>query len=209
MKNTLLVYVAVLGLMAVSAASYGDPSDQPGHTSPAANTQDNSVSAVKDAASMAVGTITAEMTSTLSGFVAEAANSDMYEVEAAKIAEDRSRNPEVKEFAAKMIAAHTETSDELKSILREIGSDVAPPAHLDDRRQGLIDDLRGAKDSDFDGRYVSQQVDVHREALLLMQGYTQRGDVPEVKKFAAKTAPVVQSHLNMAEAMYRKMGLHS
>ena len=209
MKNSLLISVAVLGLVAVAVPSFADPADQPGHASPAPNTQDNTVSAVKDAASVAVGTVTAEMTSTLSGFVNEAANSDMYEVEAAKIAEGRSRNPEVKEFAAKMITAHTGTSDELKSILREIGSDVAPPAHLDDRRQGLIDDLRGAKNSDFDGRYISQQVDVHREVLLLMQGYTQRGDVPQVKKFAAKTVPAVQSHLDMAEAMYRKMGLHS
>jgi putative membrane protein len=32
-----------------------------------------------------------------------------------------------------------------------------------------------------------------------MKGYAKDGDVAAVKRFAAKTAPVVQSHLNMAE----------
>jgi putative membrane protein len=207
MKNSLLLSAATLVFL--SAAAFADPADQPGHASPAPNTQNATVSAVKDATSAAVGTVTAEMTSMLPAFTDDAANIDMYEIEAAKIAEDRSKNPEIKDFAAKMIDAHTQSSAELKAILVQIKSDVTPPAHLDDRRQGLIDDLRGAKDADFDARYVSQQVDAHREALLLMQGYSARGDVPAVKKFTDKTTPVVQQHLDMAELIYKKLNLHS
>ncbi len=207
MKSNLLISAASLALL--SAAGLADPVDQPGHASPAPNTQNNAVSAVKDAASVAVGTVTAEMTSSLYGFAEDAANIDMYELAAAKIAEDRTKNPAVRDLAEKMVAAHTQTSDELKALLVKIHSDAKLPDHVDDRRQGLLDDLRGAKDADFDARYVSQQVDVHREALLLMQGYAKRGDVPEVKAFAAQTASTVQSHLDMAVALYRKLNLHS
>jgi putative membrane protein len=86
-----------------------------------------------------------------------------------------------------------------------MNSPVAPPAHLDDRRQGMIDELRGAKAADFDGRYMSQQIDAHKEALILMQGYAKNGDAAAVKEFAAKTAPIVQSHLNMAEHIYNRL----
>jgi len=190
-------------LLALCAPVLAQSVEQPGHQSPAPGTNNEAMSTVKDAASVAVGSVSAAMTSTLGGFTDEAANLDMYEVEAARLAEARSHKDDIKAFADRMIQDHTATSDKLKSILTEIGSDVKPPAHLDDRRQGLIDDLKGAKDSDFDARYVSQQVDVHREAKLLMDGYQKNGDVPQVKKFATATAPAVQSHLDMAEGLYK------
>jgi len=199
MKNILLSAVAACALLFVSGAS---AQDQPGHTSPAPGTSNDSVSAVKDAAGHVVGDVRAEATTTLKGFVSAAAISDMYEVEAGKIAEDRSRNRQVRAFAAKMVKAHTQTTKELKSILAGLGSSVAPvapPANLDDRHQGMIDELRGAKAADFDNRYLSQQIDAHKEALILMKSYAKDGDVAPVKAFARETAPIVQSHLDMAE----------
>jgi putative membrane protein len=98
-----------------------------------------------------------------------------------------------------MVTAHTQTTTKLKAALASTHPDITPPARLDDRRQGMIDELRGAKDADFDGRYIAQQIDAHKEALILMKGYAKDGDVAAIKKFAGKTAPVVQEHLNMAE----------
>ena len=147
--------------------------------------------------------MSAETTSSLQGFVTGAAISDMYEVEAGKIAQTRATNPGVKAFAAKMVQAHTETTAKLKSVLGKMKHQPAAPARLDDRRQGLIDDLRGAKTADFDARYMSQQVDAHKEALILMQGYASDGDNAAVKSFAATTATAVQDHLNMAEPLYK------
>ncbi|MDO8325272.1 MAG: DUF4142 domain-containing protein, partial [Phenylobacterium sp.] len=42
-------------------------------------------------------------------FVPMAAASDMFEIEAAKVAQTKSTNAEVKKFAAEMIAAHTKS----------------------------------------------------------------------------------------------------
>lgn len=204
MRKSFLLAVAASSLMLATAA-FAAPADQPGHTSPAPGTTNDAASAVKDAAGHIVGDVTAEMTTTLKGFVTAAAISDMYEVEAGKIAEHRAHSGRVRAFAAKMVKAHTETTESLKSIVASLGSSVtpvAPPAHLDDRRQGMIDELRGAKPSDFDNRYLSQQVDAHKEALILMKGYAKDGDVAPVKAFAARTAPIVQMHLNMAQSLY-------
>jgi putative membrane protein len=199
MKKILLLSAAVVF---AGSAALAAPADQPGHQSPPPNTTNDTMSAVKDTTGHAVGTVSAEMTTTLQGFVTAAATSDMFEVEAGKIAEQRAKSATVKAFAAKMVKAHTETTDQLKTILASGNASVAAPMHLDDRHQGMIDELRGAKDADFDGRYISQQVDAHKEALILMQGYAKSGDNAPVKDFAAKTAPVVQMHLNMAEKIY-------
>ncbi len=199
MKQFLLLSAAALF---AGTAALADPPDQPGHQSPAPNTTNDTMSAVKDATGHAVGVISAEMTSKVKDFVPAAAVSDMYEVEAAKIAEQRSQNADVKAFARKMIQAHTQTTRALKAILATAKIEVTPPASLDDRRQGMIDELRGAKDADFDGRYMSQQIDAHNEALILMRGYAKDGDNADVKAFAAKTATAVQEHLDMAQPIY-------
>jgi putative membrane protein len=35
----------------------------------------------------------------------------------------------------------------------------------------MLDNLRGAEEEDFDGRYLEQQENAHKEALILMRGY--------------------------------------
>ena len=65
---------------------------------------------------------------------------------------------------------------------------------IDDRRQGMLDDLRGAKAEDFDHRYISQQIAAHKEADILMHGYAKDGDNTAIKDFAATTDKAVKMH---------------
>jgi len=197
----LLTTISVIALTASlgTLGAFAAPPDQVDHVSPAPGTSHDSMSAVKDAAGHAIGTVSAEMTSTTKGFATAAAISDMYEVQAAKIAEHRSIDKGVKIFAAKMIKGHTQTSDELKTLLTTANSEAVLPTRLDDRHQSMIDELRGAKDADFDQRYLTQQIDAHKEALILMRGYAKDGDTASIKEFAAKTVPTIESHLHMAQ----------
>ena len=102
-------------------------------------------------------------------------------------------------FAAQMVKAHTGTTKKLKGIIAGNNIAVTPPAHLDDRRQGMIDDLRGAKAADFDHRYLAQKEAAHKEAQILMRGYAKNGDNAAIKTFASDTLPVVQDHLKMVQ----------
>ena len=90
----------------------------------------------------------------------------------------------MKAFARKMVEAHTGTTAKLKSIIASNNINVTPPAHVDNRRQGMLDDLRGAKAQDFDHRYVAQQIAAHKEADILMRGYAKDGDNAAIKDFA-------------------------
>jgi putative membrane protein len=134
-------------------------------------------------------------------FVAKAAATDMYEVEAAKLVAKRSTNADVKAFAAKMGKAHTKTTEDLKAAIAASGAALTPPTMLPADLQDKLDDLTKADAKDFDKTYADDQVDVHQAALNLMQRYAQDGDTPAIKAFAAATAPAVQEHLNMAEGL--------
>ena len=199
MKHTLFACAASCVLIA--GASFAAPPERPGHESPKAGTSHESMSAVEDTTAGLVGRVSAEMTSTTKGFVDAAAISDMYEVTAGKIALERAQSPAVKDFARKMVDAHTKTTETLKSIIASNKIDVTPPAHVDRRRQGMLDNLRGAKAEDFDHRYAEQQVAAHTEADILFRGYAKDGDNAAIKTFAATTDKDIKMHLSMAKSL--------
>ena len=140
-----------------------------------------------------------------SDFVPMAAASDMFEIEAAKVAQSKSTNAEVKKFAAEMIAAHTKSSADLKKAIADSGQTMTPPTTLPADKQAMLDGLKAADAAGFDKMYVDGQVAAHQEALDLMQGYANGGDVPAIKAFATATAPVVKGHHDMAKMMADKM----
>jgi len=199
MKHTFVSAASALLLMASGALA--GPADQPGHESPKPGSNSETMSAVKDSTAGVVGAVSAEMTSTTKGFVTAAATSDMYEVTAGKIALMRAQSPDVKAFAQKMVDAHTMTTQKLKGILASNNINVTPPAHVDNRRQGMLDDLRGAKAADFDHRYITQQVAAHKEADILFRGYAKDGDNAAIKDFAATTDKDIKMHLSMAQQL--------
>ncbi len=198
MKTILMSSALVLWTMSAFAQS---APDQPGHKSPKPGANSETMSAMEDTTGGLVGRISAEMTSTTKGFATAAAISDMYEVAAGKIAVERSKSADVKAFAQQMVDAHTKTTEKLKPLLP---AGVTPPLHVDSRRQGMLDNLRGAGAADFDHRYAVQQVAAHREADILMRGYAKDGDNAAIKNFAAETSKAVKMHLSMAEEMANK-----
>jgi putative membrane protein len=134
-------------------------------------------------------------------FVQKAAMSDMYEVEAGKIASQKGQTAPVKGFGEMMVDAHSKTTEELKGIVASEKIQVDLPAKLDAKHQKLIDDLNAASNADFDKTYAKQQVDGHQEAVNLFDSYAKKGDNAALKAFAQKTLPVIQQHLDEAKKL--------
>jgi putative membrane protein len=201
MKSHLLFAASALCLMAITAGAQPPAADRPGHESPRPGTHSENMSAMKDSTAGMVGKVSAEMTSTTKGFATAAATSDLYEVTAGQVAVQCAQSPAVKDFAQKMIEAHSQTTTKLKSLISGEKINLSLPAHVDHRRQGMLDDLRGAKSQDFDHRYVTQQIAAHEEADILMRGYAKSGDNAALKDFAATTDKAVKMHLSMAKTL--------
>jgi putative membrane protein len=132
-------------------------------------------------------------------FIKEAAMSDMLEIAAAKLAQQKG-NADEKKFAEQMITDHTKTSSELKSMVSGELTAAIPTA-LDDSSQKKLDKLKGAKPEDFAGEYDPMQVSAHKDAVSLFERYAKGGDNSKLKDWAGKTLPALQHHLEMAQAM--------
>ncbi len=143
--------------------------------------------------------------STAVDFVPKAAASDMFEIEAAKVADTRSTNPEVKDFAKMMGETHTKSSAALSAALAVSGVGIAPPAALPKDLQDKLDDLNKADAKDFDKKYIDGQEEAHQKALDLLTRYANDGDTPALKSFATAQISTVQAHLDSAKALKEKL----
>jgi putative membrane protein len=190
MKCILIAGVAVLTLAACSRKT-----DTTGPISDTAAANGQAAAPASDTA--AAPALAGAAAPAAPAFVAMAAASDMYEIQAAKIAEERSKNADVKAFAAMMITDHSKSTAMIKKAVADSGrKDITPPTALPADKQALIEALNAASAADFDKTYVDQQVTAHKDALALMQGYAAGGDVPQLKDAAGKIVPVVQMHLD-------------
>ena len=170
-----------------------------------ANSASATVNAAQDATAAAVGATSAATLGShdTGAFVDNAGQGNMYEIQAAQIAEQKSTSPAVKSFAKMMIVDHTALTNEMKPLITKAGKTA--PTDLDQRRKGLLDNLNAASPKDFDKTYIDQQVAAHEETLSLVKGYADNGDDPGLKAAAAKTAPKVQAHLDKAKAIQAKL----
>jgi putative membrane protein len=131
-------------------------------------------------------------------FVKEVAISDMFEIEASKLAQQKGNAAE-KSFAAQMVTDHGKTSSELKEMVSSGKVEVQLPAALDSSHQSKLDKLKGASGADFSSEFDSMQVSAHKDAVDLFERYAKGGDNAALKAWADKTLPALRHHLEMAQ----------
>lgn len=201
MTRTILIAAA-----AVSALSLAACNRQEAATNEANPGQAEPVNAAQDAIGAAVGQTSAATlgANTTEGFVRSAATSDMYEIQAGQLAQQKGQSAAVKAFGKQMVTDHTAMSNELKPLAQKAGVQV--PAELDQRRKGMIDNLTAASGADFDRVYLAQQDAAHAEAHTLLSGYADNGDNAELKALAQKALPKVQGHHDKVKSLQASAG---
>ncbi len=142
---------------------------------------------------------TAAVDSGTTDFVEKATNSNMFEIEASKLALERSKVQPVKDFAKMLVDAHTDALSELQSL--STSAAVTPPAALNNDFTAKLEALRDAKVADFDDVYIDQQTEAHENSLNLVKDYSMNGKDAGLRAFAAKMAPTVDEHLTKVRAL--------
>jgi len=200
-RNSLLA-AAALAALTLAACQKKDADPKPADP----GTSNAAVNAAQDATSAAVGKASAVTAGPVStdAFVTNAAISDMYEIQAGQIAQQKGQSADVKAFGKQMVTDHTALSNAMKPLILAAGKTL--PTGLDERRKGLIDNLNAAAPADFDKVYLDQQQAAHDEALTLMQGYADHGDDAGLKGGATKALPKIKAHLEHVKGLAASLG---
>lgn len=164
--------------------------------------------------SVDAGAISSDMTSRLKGladanYAALVEEANTGEIEAATIAQSKASNPAVKSFAQWMIRDHTRLRRDGKQLSTQLGLTPQPPAdnpvqELNSRTTQALQSA--AKGTSFDSTYMSSQVAAHKAVLGLLGTVQSSATNGQLRLMARKAQPMIQSHLDSAQAIQSKLG---
>jgi putative membrane protein len=117
-----------------------------------------------------------------------------------QLAVQRSTNKQIQKYAQRMIKDHTKNARDLQKVAarKQITLPTAPgPDQME-----MLTQLQQATGADFDRAYIQTAgVMAHTMMRQLYSNQANNGTDADLKKYAAKTLPVVEMHLRMAQEM--------
>jgi putative membrane protein len=139
-----------------------------------------------------------------SKFAVAAAQGGLTEVELGKLALRNAADPSVREFGMRMVSDHSHANEELKAIAGQ--KKIQLPAEVSSSQKSTIEKLSKLTGAEFDKAYMADMVTDHEEDVAEFQTQSKDGNTEEIKAFAGKTLPTLQSHLEMAREVAKKVG---
>lgn len=153
----------------------------------------------QDSAEKTSGEATAPVSEEDSKFAVMAASGGMMEVQLGELAQQKAASQRVKDFGAMMVRDHTKANDELKN-LAGMKNITVPPAPGEDHMD-QITNLSKKSGREFDREYMKMMVDDHQEDIDEFEKCSNNSKDADLKAFAAKTLPVLRTHLDSAKAI--------
>ena len=142
----------------------------------------------------------ADLNSSDRKFVQMTADMGAREVQFSERAKTKAQSKEVQQYAAAMVEHHGKTNGELMKLAERFHESGGPPYKREDRAvKKAVEELSALEGAQFDRRYMEAMVNDHRESIKLFEREAKNGKDPELKAFAAKTLPLLKTHLAEAE----------
>lgn len=127
-------------------------------------------------------------------YVAQAAASDLFEIESSRAILQKTKNADVRRFAQMMIDNHQASTAKIKAASAKDTVTLSPAALQPDQDR-MMDDIRSANANAADRAYAEHQRTAHTAALALHQGFAQGQGYTALRGVAAETARTVQKHM--------------
>lgn len=156
------------------------------------------------ASSTATTSVTAQLVKADEKLFMQLAQANIIEINSAKLAEEKSKNEQVKILAKKMMDDHTKALDELKQLAQAKG--ITLPTEPDRQQKMMENRLTSLLGEKFDKQYVQHVSErVHKDQhKLLLQAGSKAQDV-DLKNYATKNLSVIESHQQLVKETSRSM----
>ncbi len=138
-----------------------------------------------------------------SEFVNKAMTGSMMEVQLGNIAMQQAGSQAVKDYGSMLAKDHTAAGNELKSIAAT--NNISVPGEVTAEQEEHINMLKKKSGAEFDKAYISMMLDDHKKDIDAFKTASQKSNNEAVKQFTIRTLPVLQKHLDAAQAISKKM----
>jgi putative membrane protein len=136
-------------------------------------------------------------------FVRKAIMGNHAEVDAGKLALQKSNNADVKNFAQKMVDDHTAMLNDMNKVADELHIKAPQSASGKDKAEAAK--MSALSGSAFDSAYVKAMVKDHKKDVAELTKESNSASIPEVKDAATKALPIVEGHLEMIQGIEKNL----
>ena len=138
-------------------------------------------------------------------FIKEASEGNQAEIASAKLAQQKSRNPEIKNLAQMIESDHQQAQEKLQTLAQAHGVKLNQGLTYSEKRdQSKLGKLSGA---DFDQQYAKDMLEDHVTDLKTFQKAAQQIQESDIKQYAEENVPVLQKHLEHAKMAAKAVGV--
>ena len=136
-------------------------------------------------------------------FMIEAAQGNNAEVDAGRLAIAKTENPGVKGYARNMVVDHEAANMELRELART--KDFRIPETADQTHLKRLAQLGTQNGGEFDRHFMSMMVEDHIQAVRLFESASAHAKEEDVRLWATKMLPKLESHLKKAREVNSKV----
>jgi putative membrane protein len=193
-----------LGLLAVVAACTGGTNGARQNQAAAGG----STSTDTAAATGKSGTTTPRAGLSDSNIVALLDEANQSDSTAGAIALKKATNADVKAFARLMMSEHHALRAAGQDLAKQLNVAPKPPEHdpiAGYAKTEIADLQKTAKGAEFDRLYIDHEVSVHQAVLDFANMARVTTQTPELRDLIQKAIPVLQKHLEQAQALQKKL----
>jgi putative membrane protein len=138
-------------------------------------------------------------------FTRQASLGGAAEVELAKLADRRSQNPAIKEFAHHMIEDHGKANDRLASLAKD--ERLPQRTEWDTDHKVIRDQLSKLNGPAFDDLYIASQIADHQKTAQLLEWHITSAQNEQLKNYSMQTLPIVLAHLESAKQIQTQLAV--
>jgi len=140
-------------------------------------------------------------------FYRNIAEGGMAEVDLGKLAQQKSTDSKVKDFAQMMVKDHSAANEKLESLASS--KHIPLPKTLDASHEATKTKLEGMSGANFDKSYVESQLKAHEKTVNLLEKEISSGQDADAKAFAQSVLPTIKEHLQAVRALASEQGVRS
>jgi putative membrane protein len=136
-------------------------------------------------------------------FIREVVSDNLLETRLGEVAQNRSQNASVKQFARKMVNDHTDMQNQWTAMASRRGTSVTPDISQD---QETIRRLQRMSRGQFDRAYMTLMVQKHRDALDAWRNQGRAAGASDLRELVERGIPALQEHFNLARQIGGQVG---
>lgn len=139
-------------------------------------------------------------------FLTGAIRSNITEIRMGELANQKSTNPQVKQYGTKLKTDHSKTLQEITVFAETTGLTI--PTEPDAEQQASLKMLSTLAGAQFDGQFIEHMVMAHTEAVEKYSAQTHANPNKALSDLASKTLPTLREHLEIAKSLQAQGGGH-